>query len=126
MRRITSICFVLAFLTLSSGSFANGENIVWPDLPTTGFLNGRTATVDDAKNGNAVFSMNGQSAGVLPLTIPQYVEWTDENGQKHPMILVQAEKGPDGTEIVGLRDFQGKDTVATLPELTLLGTKKPN
>ncbi len=60
------------------------------------------------------------------LPIPQYVLWSDEHGAKHPMILVQAEKAPDGQTIVGLRDFSGQGTVATLPEVELLGTKKPN
>jgi len=99
---------------------------LWPDLPTSGFMAGRAANVDDVKNGNAAFSMDGKSLGALPLAIPQYVFWTDENGQKHPMILVQAEQAPDGTKIVGLRNFAGQETVATLPELELLGTKKPN
>ena len=99
---------------------------MWPELPTRGFTVGRAATVEDAKSGNAVFSMNGQSKGAIALLIPQYVYWTDEHGVKHPMILVQAEHAPDGTQIVGLRDFQGHETVGTLPELTLLGTKKPS
>ncbi|WP_199857289.1 hypothetical protein [Sphingomonas sp. EC-HK361] len=87
---------------------------------------GRTATVEDAKKGNATFSMDGKSQGALPIAIPQYVWWTDETGSKHPMILVQAELAPDGTKIVGLRDFGGEGTVATLLEVELLGTKKPN
>ncbi len=70
--------------------------------------------------------MDGKSLGAIPITIPQYVWWSDEDGTKHPMILVQAERAPDGIEIVGLRDFDGQETVATLPELELLGTKKPN
>ena len=99
---------------------------MWPDLPTTGFTKDRAATIEDAKNGNAVFSMDGKSNGAIHVTIPQYVLWTDEQGEKHPMILVQAEKAPNGMEIVGLRNFEGKETVATMPEITLLGTKKPN
>jgi hypothetical protein len=69
--------------------------------------------------------MNGQGKGALPIEVPQYVLWTDDKGNKHPMILVQAEKAPDNSDIVGLRDFYGKETVATMPEVTLLGTKKP-
>ena len=73
-----------------------------------------------------MFSMNGGSKGALPVAIPQYVLWKDANGISHPMILVQAEIAPDGSEIVGLKDFNGGETVATLPEVTLLGTQKPN
>ena len=100
-------------------------DVVWPDLPRTGFIVGRAATVDDAKTGNAVFSTNGTGGGSVAITIPQYVYWSDEHGAKHPMILVQAEQAPDGSTIVGLRDFNGAESVATLPEVQLLGTKKP-
>ncbi|VVT06887.1 conserved exported hypothetical protein [Sphingomonas sp. EC-HK361] len=113
-------------LGLAASPALAGEGITWPDLPTTGFVVGRTATVEDAKKGNATFSMDGKSQGALPIAIPQYVWWTDETGSKHPMILVQAELAPDGTKIVGLRDFGGEGTVATLLEVELLGTKKPN
>lgn len=103
---------------------SNAPSSEWPDLPTTGFISGRAATVEDVGAGNAAFSMQG--AGVpLSIDIPQYVLWKDEDGKQHPMILIQAEKAPDGTKIVGLRAVDGSDTVATLPEITLLGTKKP-
>jgi hypothetical protein len=97
----------------------------WPALPTTGFIVGRPATLDDMKLGNAAFTLDGKSAGALSIKIPQYVWWSDENGAKHPMFLVQGEEAPDGTKIVGLRDFEGNETVATLAELELLGMKKP-
>lgn len=115
-----------AMLGLAASPAIAGEGTAWPDLPTTGFVVGRTATVEDAKKGNATFSMDGKSQGALPIAIPQYVWWTDETGLKHPMILVQAELAPDGSKIVGLRDFGGRETVATLVEVELLGTKKPN
>ena len=70
--------------------------------------------------------MNGGSKGALPIDIPQYVVWKDEHGSKHPMILVQAERAPDGTEMAGLRGFDGSETVAIMAEITLLGTKKPD
>jgi hypothetical protein len=98
--------------------------VVWPALPQSGFITGRLATVDDVKQGNAVFSQNGEGKP-LGLPIPQYVWWKDNAGKSHPMILLQAEEGPDGTGVVGLRDLAGKDTVATLAEVKLLGTKKP-
>ncbi|MEO7656683.1 MAG: hypothetical protein ABIS25_05025 [Sphingomicrobium sp.] len=96
------------------------------DLPSKGYISGRPATVEDAKAGNAVFSMNGGSKGALSIAIPQYALWKDAKGIGHPMIVVQAERAPDVSEIIGLRDFNGGETVATLPEVTLLGTGKPN
>ena len=115
----------MTFGLAAGPAFAN-DTIPWPDLPTKGFTSGRVASVEDAKRGDATFSMDGQSRGALPIPIPQYVIWTDEHGVKHPMILVQAEEAPDGSKIVGLRDFKGQEAVAILPEVTLLGTKKPS
>ena len=113
-------------LGLATSPAQGGEKMIWPDLPKTAFTAGRVASVEDAKQGNAVFSMDGKSGGALPLSIPQYAWWTDETGAKHPMVLVQAELAPDGTKVVGLRDFAGQETVATLAEIQLLGTKKLN
>ena len=117
---------IAALLGLAASPAVAAPSPTWPDLPKSGFVVGRPASVEDAKQGNAVFSMDGKSGGALPIAVPQYVWWSDEHGTKHPMILVQAEQAPDGSKIVGLRDFAGHETVATLPELELLGTKKPN
>jgi hypothetical protein len=103
-----------------------GQDMRWPDLPSKGYLAGRPASLGDAKAGNAVFSMDGGSKGALPVAIPQYVLWKDEQGTSHPMILVQAERAPDGSDILGLRDLVGGEMVVTMPEVTLLGTEKPN
>jgi hypothetical protein len=98
----------------------------WPELPATGFIRGRPATVQDAREGSAVFSMNGGGKGPLTSEIPQYAVWTDEHGVKRPAILVQAERAQDGAEMVGLRSLAGSEIVATMPEVTLLGTRKPH
>jgi hypothetical protein len=34
---------------------ASSPSVVWPALPTTGFLSSRAATRDDVRAGNAVF-----------------------------------------------------------------------
>jgi hypothetical protein len=100
------------------------DRAIWPDLPVHNFVSGRSASIDDAQRGDAAFSMDGKGKGPLPIAIPQYVSWRDADGVDHAMILIQAEQAPDGTSIVGLRSFHGEETVATLPEITLLGTKK--
>ncbi len=97
----------------------------WPDLPSNGFIEGRLATVDDVKRGDAVFAQQAGGTIALNIVIPQYALWRDEKGTPHPMIVVQAEQGPDRSEIVGLRGFDGSETVATLGEVKLLGTRKP-
>ena len=98
----------------------------WPDLPTKGFLVGRPATEDDIRAGNAVFSQAGTDEGALDIEIPQYVHWRDNLGNEQPMILVQAELTAHGEDVIGLRGFDGNESVATLAEIRLLGTEKPN
>jgi hypothetical protein len=109
----------------ASATSAN-DRFDWPELPTTGFIAGREAVNEDTAYGRAIFSLDGKSAGPIAVTIPQYALWRDEDGVAHPVILMQAETAPDGTQIVGLRNFDGSDTVATMPEITLLGVDKPN
>ncbi|WP_157032803.1 hypothetical protein [Sphingomonas changbaiensis] len=123
---MTFISRLAAALGFAAAPPTAAERVNWPELPKSRFIVGRPATLEDAKAGNAIFSTNGTGAGAVMLAIPQYVLWSDEQGAKHPMILVQAEKTPDGQTIVGLRDFSGQESVATLPEVELLGTKKPN
>lgn len=117
---------LMALLGLTATVAVAGKPFVWPDLPTTGFIVGRAASVEDTGNGNAAFSLDGKSAGPIAIAIPQYALWKDENGVDHPVIVIQAETAPDGLQIVGLRNLDGLETVATMPEITLLGAKKPN
>jgi hypothetical protein len=97
----------------------------WPQLPSSGFLSGRAATNADVEAGQAVFSMDGKSEGALPIAIPQYALWTDESGSEHPVVVVQAESAPGGLQIVGLLHRDGSYAAATMAELKLLGTEKP-
>ncbi|MBC2777377.1 hypothetical protein H6P80_07060 [Parasphingopyxis sp. GrpM-11] len=98
----------------------------WPDLPTEGFISGRAATVDDVGNGDAAFSMDGASQGPIDIEIPQYALWTNEVGEEVQVVVVQAERAPDGSQIVGMRLFDGGEVVGTMPEVELLGQTKPN
>ena len=116
---------LIAMLAFSSACNAE-EPMTWPELPTSGFLSGRTATNADVEAGDAVFSMDGKSLGSLGIEIPQYAIWADENGEERPVIVLQAERAPGGMEIVGLRAADGSNMAATLPEIRLLGTKKPS
>ncbi len=96
----------------------------WPDLPTTAFVAGRTATQADVASGAAIFSTDGASSA-SDLNVPQYVWWRDGAGRRHARVLVQAEIVPGGMTIVGLRDSAGNEAAVTLPEVELLGTRKP-
>ena len=125
MRGVGVLTRLAALLGFSAAS-SSPSRVAWPELPTTGFIAGRLATIDDAKRGDAVFSTNGTGGSTVRVTIPQYALWMDEHGTKHRVILVQAEHAPDGTEIVGLRGLDGSERVATMPEVILLGTKKPH
>ena len=121
---MTKTAIFLALAALSSASTAE-TNMDGPQLPSAGYLSGRAATNADVEAGQAVFSMDGKSEGALPIAIPQYALWTDENGAEHPVVVVQAEKAPGGLEIVGLLRQDGSYAAATMAELKLLGAAKP-
>jgi len=96
----------------------------WPEPPASGFLVGRTATEADIASGNAIFATNGTSSA-SDLKVPQFVWWRDQEGGRHLRVLVQAEVVHGDITIVGLRDAVGNEAAATLPEVELLGTRKP-
>ena len=99
---------------------------LWPELPLHGFIVGRPATLDDVQRGDAVFHTNGTGGAAATVAIPQYAYWSESLGERQLVFLVQAEHSPDGPILVGLRDLDGNEIVATMSELELLGTKKPN
>ena len=119
------IALLKALLAAGLISACQSAAIRLASLPTTGFITGRAATADDVAAGNAAFSMQGAARGPLPIGIPQYAYWTDENRRRVPVIVVQAERGPNGEEMVGMRKLDGSEIVATLAEVTLLGTERP-
>lgn len=118
---------ILAYAVLLLSTACHAEDSMgWPELPTSGFISGKVATTDDVAAGRAVFSQQGGSSSPIDMEIPQYALWTDDSGNEHPVIVVQAEHGPNGMEIVGLIAADGSHAVATLPELELLGNEMPS
>jgi len=80
------------------------------------------------KRGDAIFvaKVGDETIGKpIAIMIPQYAYWTDEQGRRVPVVIVQAEE-EKGRQLFGFRDSQGQDYVATGPEITLLGTNRPN
>ena len=118
---MNALLYGLATLALLCGAVVTE----WPDLPESGFISGRVASPTDAENGDAVFSTDGASAGSLDIAIPQYALWTDENGTQHPVIVIQAERLPDGRALFGAESFDGGRMAGFMSELELLGQKKP-
>lgn len=115
-------------LTLGMTAWASPRNaaVVWPPLPSSGFISGRAATKHDIELGNAAFVLEsgGKAEGrPLDIAIPQYGLLRDEStGAEIPVIVIQAES--NGTiDVVGCVGIADKVVrVATLPELKLLGT----
>jgi hypothetical protein len=115
----------LVFMVAEMSHAANPE---WPSLPTKGFISGRPATEQDVDDGNAIFvaKVGGTTIGKpIPVTIPQFAYWTDSNGKKVPVVILQAEEA-NGMPLFGFRNAAGAAHVATGPELELLGTTPPN
>lgn len=99
----------------------------WPVLPTSAFVVGRVANEDDLKQGDAVFisAVDGKPSGTpAQIQIPQYAYLIEERGDRRPVVVVQAEI-VDAETILGLRDAEGKEYVATAPEVELLGQAHP-
>jgi hypothetical protein len=90
-------------------------------LPTSGFISGRVATEADVNTGDAVFFIKGEGVTPAAITIPQFAIWReDQDAEGKLRVVVQAEMTIDGV-LVGLRDADGSNAIATLPELELLG-----
>ena len=99
----------------------------WPPLPTTGYIRGRVATAADVESGNAVFAACvGEVGQPLHFAIPQYGLWHDPvTGRVEPVIVVEAEWF-EGDSMFGLRQIPtGKDAMATIADLQLLGQTLP-
>lgn len=120
--------FLLTAMTLLP-ALALGDAIVWPDLPQSCFVSGRSATSEDVDSGCAAFLINvkGKAAGTpIELKIPQYAMHVDEaSGKETPVIIIQAEENGE-IKAVGYREL-GTDQLgaALLREIRLLGTQKP-
>jgi hypothetical protein len=99
----------------------------WPPLPTSGFVSGRVASEDDLKRGNAVYFslIDGKPSGKpAQMQVPQFAYLIEEDGNRRPVVVVQAEI-VDGRTILGMRDVNGHEYVATEPEVELLGQTHP-
>ncbi|MDL2187256.1 hypothetical protein P5706_24045 [Pseudomonas sp. ChxA] len=111
-------------------TLALADTITWPDLPTTCFVSGRSATSVDIDSGCAAFTLNvqGKPAGApIKVDVPQYALHVDEaTGKETPVIIIQAEEQGE-TQIVGYQEL-GSDQLgaALLREVKLLGTQKPS
>ncbi|WP_448652379.1 hypothetical protein ACSHWC_02335 [Pseudomonas fluorescens] len=119
---------LLATLSLAS-TLAAADTIAWPDLPTSCFVSGRSATSADVDTGCAAFLINvqGKAAGKpIKLDIPQYAVHVDEtSGKETPVIIIQAEENGE-IKAVGYRELGTEQLgAALLREVRLLGTQKP-
>jgi hypothetical protein len=126
MKKVGILCGAL--WSLLAGGTSQAQQSPWPPLPDKGFISGRAATSDDVNQGNALFVAKVDDLIIgkpIAITIPQYAYWTDKRGHRVPVVVVQAEEA-EGSQLFGFRDAQGKEHVATGPEMTLLGTKPPN
>ena len=101
------------------------ENMPWPALPAKGFITGRTATKEDIASGDAAFLLADSKA--MNIEIPQYAYHIEAGtGKRSAGIIIQAERTPDGKELVAMQPFgnAGK-LVALLGEYKLLGKVPP-
>jgi hypothetical protein len=126
--RISTIARAISLsLLITVQSFpAKSKDILWPELPKSGYIVHQAANVEDVKLGRAAFatSENGTAGKPIEITIPQYAFHLSESS-KEPVIIVQAELAADGTKLVGARSLSGETLVGFYEEFELLGTAMP-
>jgi hypothetical protein len=114
---------LVLFLLAESYAMVHAQDL---QLPSTGFISGRAATEKDVEDGNAVFVAKVEDKIIgtpIAITVPQYAFWSRADG-KILVVIVQAEEA-NGMRLFGFRDAAGEETVATGPEIELLGTTRP-
>ncbi len=99
----------------------------WPPLPTTGYISGRVATAADVQRGNAVFAACvGVVGQTLHFAIPQYALWHDPLSDSIKRVFVVEAEWFEGDSMFGLRQIpSGKDAMATIADVQLLGQTPP-
>ena len=99
----------------------------WPPLPGAGYISGRAATAADVRSGNAVFAACvGVVGQPLHIAIPQYGLWHDPLTDSIKRVIVVEAEWFQGDSMFGLRQIpNGKDAMATIANLTLLGQAPP-
>ncbi len=99
----------------------------WPRLPTTGYIAGRVATSADIRKGDAVFAACvGVVGRTLDVAIPQYGLWHDPLTDSIRRVFVVEAEWFQGDSMFGLRQIpSGKDAMATIADLQLLGQTPP-
>lgn len=111
---------------LSTFCLISNAQSIWPSLPTSGFVSGRTATLADVKNGNAGFSIDadrGVGSKHLPIEIPQYA-YFNHKGEIVQVVLIQAEEVRE-IRIASGRKANCEIVVGPLSDFTLLGIQRP-
>jgi hypothetical protein len=98
---------------------------MWPPLPEKGFIAGRKATMEDIKNDTAAFLI--EDSDPIKMETPQYAYHLEEGtGKRTPGIIIQAERTPDGKDLVAMRPVGGGgDLIALMREYVFLGKVPP-
>jgi hypothetical protein len=87
----------------------------WPEVPAT---KNRLADENDVREGRAVFYQIGEAAvAIWPAGLPALAVLTNEEGRRIPVVVIQAERSPNGRTIAGARYFDGGNLVCTAEEL---------
>jgi len=92
-------------------------------------ITGRVATEADVRAGSAAFftpvgpQYISNTPHSMPLPAPAIVR-ADDQPRPIPVIIIQAEQGPNGV-LIGYRPLKGGNGVCSLSEVELLGENDP-
>lgn len=103
---------LLIIITATSSLHAMAEEMVFPPLPTEGFVSGRIATQEDVKKGDAAFATLPEQRLVrqaVPIPVPQYAIY--RGGEESQLVFVIQVEKVNGKLTIGARPVEGGDLV---------------
>ena len=105
------------------------RDINWPELPTSGYICGRSATTEDVDSGVAVFALKSGDDYVgepVDVDVPQYaIHVNQDTSERTPVVVTQVEKSGEVTFVGCLSVVDGSAMAGLMHEFQLLGTDVP-
>lgn len=115
---------IILISTLLFSMVSVAEEMIFPPLPTKGFVSGRIATQADVEKGDAAFASLPEQhivRHVMPLPVPQYAIF--RGGEKSRVVFVIQIEKVNGKVTIGARYPEGGEAlIGTTKHFSLLGT----
>lgn len=121
----TLVRSLLIITTITFSLHAIAEEMVFPPLPSEGFVSGRIATQEDVKKGDAAFATLPEQSVVrqaVPIPVPQYAIY--RGGEETQLVFVIQVEKVNGKVTIGAKPVEGGPLViGEVTDFSLLGNK---